>query len=178
MKRLLFLRHAQTLPAEGASDVDRKLTPNGQADARALGATMKDKNYQPDTVLCSPALRTKETLELVMESLEGRPVETVPAIYSGTRGDLFHLVQNINDKTDTVLIVGHNPTIHEFIATLAREGSPTLMNRLASGYVPGTLGVLECPCASWKNIQPGENPLVDLMAPIDYNAPATPARWT
>ncbi len=178
MKRLFLLRHAQTLPASGLSDIDRKLTPNGQADARALGSAMKAKGYQPDFIYCSPARRTKETLSLLLESLEERTVESPNSIYHGTRGDLFHLIQNASKDVQNLLLVGHNPVIHELAATLAKEDSPALMNRLAGGYAPGTLGVLDCSCASWSEIQAGANPLTDFMEPLDYNAPSTPARWT
>ncbi len=178
MKQLFLLRHAQALPADGASDIERKLTPNGQADARALGTTMKNKNYQPDLVLCSPAKRTKETLEHLIESLEECPVETVPGIYHGTRGDLFHLIQNVSDDVKALLLIGHNPVIHELAATLAQEDSPALMSRLAGGYAPGTLSALDCACEKWADIQAASNPLTDFMEPLDYNAPATPARWT
>jgi len=178
MKQLFLLRHAQTLPGNGLADIERKLTPNGQTDARALGGAMKTRGYQPDFIFCSSARRTQETLGHIMETLEECPTEITPNIYHGGRGDLFHLIQNAGEDIDTILLIGHNPTIHKTAFTLAQEDSPALMGRLSGGYAPGTLSVFECSCATWAEIQAGTNPLIDLLEPLDYNAPATPARWT
>ena len=178
MKKLLLLRHAQTLSTGGLPDIERKLTPKGKEDALALGRTMKNNGYQPDLILCSSAKRTKETLNHVMETLEKCAIKIIPGIYNGTRKDLFRLIQNVNDDVKTLMLIGHNPVIHTLIATLSLEKSTALMNRLMSGYPPGTISTLNCPCKKWADIQVKDNPLTNLMSPLDYNAPATPTRWT
>ena len=178
MKTLYLLRHAMAMPSDGKSDSARKLAPQGKDDALALGHVMKTKSYAPDCVLCSPSIRTRETLESITESLGDLNAEFPDKIYDGTRGDLLAFIQSTDDKHDSLLVVGHNPGIHELAAILALEDSATLMNRLAGGYKPGSLCRLECPIDSWAAIQPAENMLKDFLEPLDYNAPATPARWT
>ena len=69
-KRLFLLRHASTAPRSSGSDIDRVLSPQGHADAAALGAFMSEKGYIPDAVLCSPAPRTRQTLEEVRKSVD------------------------------------------------------------------------------------------------------------
>jgi phosphohistidine phosphatase len=178
MKKLFILRHAQAMPVEGTVDKDRHLTPTGVADAKALGRAMKSRGYQPDMVLCSTAARTRETLEGLAESLKTVPVLYIAKIYEGGTGDLFHAVQQADEDVNSLLIIGHNPSIHTLAVRLTQENSPMLINRLAAGYKPGTLSVLECPCKTWKEIKPHQNALVDLLEPLDYNASPSPTRWT
>ncbi len=178
MKQLYIIRHAQTLPAEGGDDKARKLTPNGLADAKALGKMMTHKNYKPDFVLCSPATRTRETLTGVLESFDDTPTEFPDDIYNGGAGDLLHILQQQDTEPQNILLVGHVPGVYELTALLAGTGATSLLSKLSQGYKPGTLSVLSCPCESWADIQPAENELIDFQESIDYNAPATPARWT
>lgn len=178
MKRLLLLRHAQTMPSDGKGDKERKLTPQGLSDARALGQAMRQKRYQPDQVLCSPATRTRETLDAIMETISTVSTLYLPKIYEGGQDEIMDAIQNTDDETESLLIVAHNPSIHSLAVSLAKEDSPTLMNRLAAGYKPGTLTVLNCPCEKWIDLRPGRNALIDFLEPLDYNAPSTPARWT
>jgi phosphohistidine phosphatase len=163
MKRLYILRHALTAPSGDGGDRERKLTDQGLQDARHLGETMKAKGYMPEFVLCSPVTRTRQTLEQVLESLGKIQTEFAKGIYEGGFGELISLTQGADDKFSSLLIVGHNPSIHQFAASFAREDASAEINRLALGYAPGTLTVLDVPRASWKDLQPGENTLVDLI---------------
>jgi len=178
MKQLYILRHAQTMPAEGGEDRARKLTPNGLADAKALGRLMTKKNYTPDFTLCSPATRTRETLAAVLESLGDIPTEYPEDIYNGSAGDLLHFLQQQGTGPQNILLVGHVPGVYELTALLAGTGNQSLLAKFSEGYKPGTLSVLSIPCENWEDIRPAEGELTDFQESIDYNAPATPARWT
>ncbi|GJL86017.1 MAG: hypothetical protein DHS20C02_17920 [Micavibrio sp.] len=178
MKHLYIIRHAQTLPAEGGDDKSRKLTPNGLTDAQALGKLMAHKNYKPDAVLCSPATRTRETLAGILESLGNIQTEFPDDIYNGGAGDLLHHLQQQDDTHKNILLVGHVPGVYELAALLAGTGRASLLAKLSEGYKPGTLSVLSCPNENWADIQPAQGELIDFQESIDYNAPATPARWT
>lgn len=177
-KRLFLLRHAQALPSDGISDEGRKLTPKGKADALALGVLMKKKGYHPDKILCSPAIRTRQTLEGILENLGAIDTLFPKPLYNGGADDLLRAIGQVDDNVKSLLIVAHNPGIHSLAAHLALEQSANLMNKLTAGYAPGTLTVLDCPCKSWIDLQSGQNPLHDFLEALDYNAPATPARWT
>jgi len=179
MIQLYIIRHAQTMPTEGGDDKARKLTPNGLKDAQSLGGLMARKNYKPDAILCSPATRTHETLEAVLESFgDDIPAQYPDDIYNGSAGDLLHILQQQEAEYQNILIVGHVPGVYELTALLAGTGAPSLLAKLSEGYKPGTLSVLSCPCENWADIQPAEGELIDFQESIDYNAPATPARWT
>ena len=179
MKRLLLLRHAQALPAEDGSDINRTLSPKGLADALALGKTLKKRELLPDYILCSSARRTQKTCEEVLKGLEENiHTEFLKSIYNASMGDLLTLIQSTKDSADTLMIVGHNPTIYELVATMAAEGNESVLNHLAQGYAPATLGVIETDIEHWANINPHACRIADLLDPLDYNAPARPTRWT
>lgn len=178
-KRLFLLRHAQALSSDGEGDEARRLSPKGLKDAQVLGTLMKKKGYAPDIAYCSPALRTRQTLEGILKSLPSVATSFPAQFYNGNENDLLTTIRQSDESANSILIVAHNPGIHALAATLAQEGSsPALINRLIAGYAPGTLTVLECPCSSWTAISRESNPLLDYAEATDYNAPATPARWT
>jgi phosphohistidine phosphatase len=163
MKTLYILRHAEATPDDGGGDFERPLTDAGIGDAKALGLTMKEKNYAPAYAACSSALRTRQTLEALMEAVKIEPVKYDRAIYHAGAADLFTFAQGLDDRYDSALLVGHNPTVHELAALLAADEPADLVRALARSYKPGTLSILAIPRASWKDLQPGENKLTDLL---------------
>lgn len=177
MKRLYILRHAKAAAPENVQDFDRPLAPQGVEDAAALGQLMVKQSYLPAAALCSTAKRTRETLDAL--ELPGS-TETAhhERMYDASAGDLLEMVQSADDSAQSILLVGHNPAIHELALRLASEDSGlSLLQRLLQGYSPATLSVLDVPCKCWNDIQLGQNFLINLLAPMDYNAPDRPTRW-
>jgi phosphohistidine phosphatase len=165
MKKLFLLRHAQALNADIHGDKARKLSPQGVEDARTLGVIMKQKALIPDLVICSPAQRTKETLEAVMQGTGTISTIYMRRIYEGGIGDILDHIQKTDNNVNTLMVVGHNPSMHELAALLASDSSP-LVDRL-SAYRPGTLSAFVCPNENWADIQPGENDLFELLSPSE-----------
>ena len=165
MRQIFVLRHAQALSSGGLSDRERKLSPKGLDDARALGVLMRAKGYQPDLALCSPAVRTRETLDCVLEALEAPKIDYIENIYNGSLDDYLALLQNVHSEFDRVLIVGHNPIIHALAANLALDDGSAEAGRLTMGYAPGTLTVLEFAGDRWSDLVHYENKVQDLIAP-------------
>jgi len=178
MKTLYLLRHGTALSAAAGGDRERPLAPKGKEDCRALGKIMAAKGYIPDYALCSPALRTVETLEAIGGKKHIKRIFYPDVLYNGVTGDLLAEIQKIPDDADQVLVLAHIPGIHALAGMLAGRGKPAMIRKLIEGYNAGTLSVLSCACERWAEIQPEENELTDLLDPLDYNAPAGPTRWT
>ena len=176
-RRLFLLRHALAMPVAGGDDAGRDLAPKGKEDAEALGRYMNLKHYIPDLVLCSPAKRTRQTLDGLQARLNIPQLCFPDVLYAGSTGDYVHEIQKCPDGARNILLVGHNPSIYELIALLAGKGRDSLIQRLSEGYKPASLSVLHCPCDAWQDIQPGECEITELVDPLDYNAPARPTRW-
>ncbi len=176
-KYLFLLRHAMALPQEGGTDIERDLAPKGTEDAISLGKFMHENSYNPDIALCSPAVRTRETLKNLQENLEISNIEFPEILYSGSTGDYLHEIQKISDKYNNILLLAHNPSIYDLVVLLAAQGNDTVMQRLSMGYKPATFSVVKCKCNNWADIQPVENELVKIVDPMDYNSTSRPTRW-
>ncbi len=73
MRRLMLLRHAKTeSDAPSGRDRDRRLDHRGQKDAAELGGWIGRHPPFPDLVMVSPAVRAKQTWELVWQVMKDR----------------------------------------------------------------------------------------------------------
>lgn len=119
MKRLILMRHAKSdWSGPGTSDHDRPLNNRGRRDAAALGRWLRENGLQPDDVLCSSALRTRETVDLL--ALEGTPDITLTrALYLADAEELRAELQQASGET--VLLVAHNPGIGDMAELIVAE---------------------------------------------------------
>lgn len=179
-KYLYLLRHALAIPAAESKceDIDRVLAPRGHEDARILAGLMKRKGYIPEYALCSPSVRTKQTLDPIEEIIDLSGKSSPKLLYSGPTGKLLEALQGVSPSYDHVILVGHNPDIWDLARLLCGSGGASLRQRLNESYKPGALSVFTFAGDDWAALQPGALELADFMEPVDYNAPSTPARWT
>ncbi len=176
-KRLFLLRHAQAESSQSNGDKSRNLTSQGKDDAAALGKEMQRQNFIPDLILCSPAVRTKQTLESVQNTLNIDNVKHSEILYNGSTGDYLYEIQQVSDEYNSVLFIAHNPSIYELVILLSGSGNDAAMQRLSEGYQPASLSVVDVKSETWADIQPAVNSLNAIMNPMDYNSPARPTRW-
>ena len=148
MRELILLRHAHAEPAStGQADLDRPLSPEGLAEAEAAGRWLAEQGLVPDCVLCSPARRTRETLEAVLGVIGYVEQRLEDAMYEATSGTLAALADTHNDA-ERLLLVGHNPGLEQ-LAALMHSG-PSGDYR---GMPPGGIVVLTLPLDA--TIEPG-----------------------
>ena len=118
MRQVILLRHAHAEPASpGQADIDRPLSPQGLAEAEAAGRWLAEHGLVPDRVLCSPARRTRETLEAVMAVTGYAEQRLEEGIYEATPGTLIGLLQD-HREVERLLLVGHNPGLERLVALL------------------------------------------------------------
>ena len=115
---LVLLRHAKAEPPERyRRDTERPLSERGHADARVAGEWLAAENLVPDLVLCSPALRTRETWADVAAALAGAaapsapPVEFQHSLYEEGAEAMLRTISQVRTEVRTLLVVGHNPTL-------------------------------------------------------------------
>jgi phosphohistidine phosphatase len=110
-RTLLVLRHAQTEDARpGGHDIDRRLTLQGEEQARAVGAFLREAGLAIDCVLCSSAVRARQTLELLdLPPLAADHSDVSEAYYNAGSDSLIEAVRTLPDSCDTALVVGHAP---------------------------------------------------------------------
>lgn len=145
-RRLILLRHAEAVPPDPGnfsveSDMARPLTHNGERAAMRCGMWLRQNGLAPDAVLCSPAVRTQQTLAGVQSALPPASPDTVllcPEIYEAALGALSNALRQAPPQARTVLLVGHNPGISEFARWLDSRNE-----KLDQGFAPASLAVFE-----------------------------------
>jgi phosphohistidine phosphatase len=148
MRELILLRHAHAEPAaNGQADIDRPLSPHGLAEAEAAGRWLLEQKLTPDRVLCSPARRTRETLEAVLEQTGYVEQRLEERIYDAVPGMLAALLDE-HREVERVLIVGHNPGLEQLVALLHSGQSGDYR-----GMPPAAVAVLSLPMEA--AIEPG-----------------------
>ena len=142
MRRLYLLRHAEAIPSGKFRDHERPLAPSGRAAAARIGSALAARGESIDLALCSDAVRTRETLDLVLDASGARPRARVePAIYLAESDELMALVRALPEESRNVLVVGHNPGCAEFAASFAGAGAHAEMDRLNRFFPPAGLAV-------------------------------------
>ena len=110
-RTLLVLRHAQTEDVRpGGHDIDRRLTQAGEEQARAVGAFLREQGLAIDCVLCSSAVRARQTLELLdLPPLAADHADVSEDYYNAGSDSLIEAVRALPDSCNTALFVGHAP---------------------------------------------------------------------
>ena len=122
MKRLILMRHAKTEPwSEGIDDFGRALTPLGHSDAKRMAEELVGLGWSPERILVSSARRARETCSEVAAVVVGEKVRPMESLYlTGVRGLAEAVAQN--DGAETLMVIGHNPGLHDFALSILREG--------------------------------------------------------
>lgn len=173
MKHLFLLRHAKSVKPDGfADDRDRPLDLQGIADIGALRHHLRHKPFAPERVLCSPAIRTRQTLEpLVTDGLlPDAEVIFEPAIYMGLASHLFALLHEQPDTLNSLLVVGHNPGIHQLAISLAGQGAEMDLQLLARMFPPLSFVAFSFEAARWQDISLASGSLDGFLFPERYQA--------
>jgi phosphohistidine phosphatase len=166
MRRLLLLRHAKTERASpGEDDRDRKLTKRGRADASVIGAYMARHGYVPDLALVSPAMRAGETWVLVVAAIakELRVVKD-KRIYNAGPEKLISIIRETHDA-HTLLIIGHNPGLHELAMRSIATGEQIARERVTEKLPTSGLVVIEFPFDDWSLLRPNLGRLERFVSP-------------
>lgn len=120
MHQLMLMRHAKAERAhDDQADHDRALRPAGREAALRMRGRLRGLGLEPDVVLVSSARRTRETLECVAFWQEQPNIEDMESLYMAPAARLLEILRDLRETMLSVLVIGHNPGLHELAATLA-----------------------------------------------------------
>jgi phosphohistidine phosphatase len=153
MRRLMLLRHAKTEhQTPGQRDHERMLTKRGRADAPAIGAYMSHHGLVPDVALVSPAKRAQETWELLAESFPTSPrLVNDDRIYNASAETLIAVISEVRGA-HSLLVVGHNPSLHDVALQLTVSGDAAARERLAQKLPTAGLVVIDLAFDDWSRL--------------------------
>ena len=120
MKTLFLLRHAKSSwKDQGVTDFERILNDRGRKAAELVGNFIAKQNVTIDLVISSPAVRARQTIELVLKAAKRSPeLRFDQRIYEATTTQLLEITSQIEDDRKSVLLVGHNPGMEELLTLL------------------------------------------------------------
>jgi phosphohistidine phosphatase len=175
MRRLMLLRHAKTEnDAPSGHDQDRRLDDRGRLDAAEIGRWIGRHPPFPDAVLVSPAVRAHQTWELAWEAMKNeapRPqVEWLPELYGADPAQLLQIVRQVERMASAadpkrLMLVGHNPGMHELALALAGGGDATGRRELADNLPTSGLAVFDFAIEDWNDVAFRRGELVLFVSP-------------
>ena len=176
MRRLLLLRHAKTEnDTASGRDQDRRLDDRGRSDAAEIGGWIGGHPPFPDAVLVSPAARARQTWEIAWEAMKDlapkhlvpRPrVELLPELYGADPAQLLETIRGAS-VTDParLMVVGHNPGMHELALALTDGGDAAGRRALADNLPTSGLAVFDFATNDWNDVAFRRGRLVLFVSP-------------
>ena len=171
MHFLHLLRHAKSVPeSDSADDHLRKLSRRGRDEARLVAASLPAALGAIDLVLCSTARRTRETAALVLAGFAvPPPVAFEDGLYLATSAELIRRLRRLDEATRAVLLIGHNPGLHELALALAAEDSPAYP-ALSQGKFPTATRASFAIETGWAGLGRSRHVLRDYVTPESLRA--------
>jgi phosphohistidine phosphatase len=162
------LRHAKSSWDEpGLADHDRPLAPRGHRATELMAAHLRREGIAPELVLCSSARRARETLDGVAPALgDDIQVQIEAELYHASERDLVDRLHAVPEVVESVMLIGHNPTIHALTLSLAGDGED--LASVARKYPTGALAILTF-SGNWRELEPGAAKLAGFVKPKDLS---------
>lgn len=168
MLTLYLLRHAKSSWAQPLSrDIDRPLNDRGMRDAPRMGRFIASLGRKPDIILCSPAQRTRETMNLLLPELgaEGISIALPASLYEGDSQGYLDLVREHAGDAGCLLLIAHNPAIEDLADLLIGSGDRQARAAMRQKYPTAALAVLTFDVATWSEIKAAGGTLESFTTP-------------
>ena len=165
MRTLFLLRHAKSSWSDPTlADQERPLSARGRRDAKRIARHLAQLAIEPDLVLCSPAQRTRETLDLVRPALDASTSMIFEVeLYGASADTLLDQLRGVPDGVESVLLIGHNPGVQDLALCLASEGVE--LNRLEEKFPTAALAILAVPKVTWAQLSEADAVLEAFVVP-------------
>jgi phosphohistidine phosphatase len=121
--KLYIVRHAIAVPqgTSGIRDEDRPLTEEGMKKMRRVAVGLCALDFRPQLILSSPLLRARQTAEILLKAFDDKiELKIIPALApSGQRPELYREIQLHGKKLESLMLVGHQPSLGEIAGEIA-----------------------------------------------------------
>jgi phosphohistidine phosphatase len=166
MRRLMLLRHAKTERAEpGQRDRDRKLVKRGRSEAETIADYMAHHDLIPDLAQVSTARRTQETWDLIASGFRKVPRHVdEERIYNASTDALMTLIGETR-RAHSLLVVGHNPGLHDVALLLVASGDIAMRERLSEKLPTSGLVIIDFAFDAWTKLHPQSGRLEHFVTP-------------
>lgn len=167
MLRLTLLRHAKSSWATPrVSDEKRPLNDRGKAAAPLMGRFMAEKKILPDLVLCSAAVRTRQTADAALAELPKKPRTLYEdELYLADEDRLLARLRQVKKGVRHVLMIGHNPGFQNFAVALIGEGDADDIEAISEKLPTAAVVEISFAVDKWADIEPGAGRLERYTTP-------------
>lgn len=158
MKTLYILRHGQKNESNiDEYDFDVKLTHKGELDSKKIGEKLKEKNILPDLIVSSPAIRARSTAQIVADEIGySKNIMFNEVIYQAFLNEILESITYTFDTVDTLLIVGHNPSLTALAVSFVGFKEDLKMANVIR---------IDFDCSSWTAIDRVNARFIELIEP-------------
>lgn len=174
MRRLMLLRHAKSSwDQDGLDDAARPLAARGRQAAPLIGRYISREGLRPDLVLCSTAVRARQTWDLVTAEWDSAETGTAPrlemrpSLYLAVPGDIVSMLRRLDDDVGTAMVIGHNPGMATLGSMLAARGDPHGLKTMIAKFPTAALAVITFDIEPWNAVAPGNGYLQSFVRPKD-----------
>lgn len=166
MRQLWVLRHAKAA-SHSDDDRGRPLAERGRRQCAELAAELRASGIAlPELTVSSPAVRARQTAELVLGGLDlSSPLETDGELYGADPDDVISRARLFDDELARIMVVGHNPTFEGLVLLLLASSDTAGRSRIDAGMPTCALAVVELPIDRWGELVTGEGTLQALFTP-------------
>jgi phosphohistidine phosphatase len=162
---LYLLRHAKAVPQSEGTDRERALEQKGRRGAQAVAAWIAEHRLSPELVLCSPSLRTRQTLDIVAPAFAHPPqILFEDGLYLATTRQLMVRLKQIPAGVKSAMVIGHNPGFQELASILSDVATGPLPTRIAAGFPTGALAGYDI-AVPWSALDRRRAHLVTFVTP-------------
>lgn len=139
-------------------------------DAAAMARHLRKNGYQTELILCSPAARTTQTAELVLQELDCE-IDYRDNLYLAEAAKILAAIRGAPAQVSNLMVVGHNPGLEAVAALLAREPvrrkERARHEALEEKFPTCALAILDFDAGRWRDVGQGGGKLVDFVRPKD-----------
>jgi phosphohistidine phosphatase len=155
VRRLYLLRHAKSSWNDATlEDHERPLAGRGRRAAKLMAKHLRAEGVCPEIVLCSSAVRTRETLDRLRPALgDATRVEIERELYAASAEALLGRLRRLPPDVESAMLIGHNPGLEELALSLAKGGERR--DELAAKYPTAALATLSFEGEDWADLEPG-----------------------
>ncbi len=161
MKKIVFVRHGRAEdPESEITDFERSLTLKGKTISRMMAKKLRETEREPGLIITSPAFRSLETAMIFASELEVKPENMILVSDLYDKADLnvlFKILNTISEKTNNIILFGHNPAFTQIADRLCRGGCEFLTKT--------SVVCISFLTSKWTEIKPGKGKLEYFLKP-------------
>jgi phosphohistidine phosphatase len=168
MKTVTLFRHAKSGEKGNPhiDDFDRPLADRGLKTAPKVGVAIRDRGIRPNLILCSPSVRTRQTLTLAAAGAWDNPpkLRYDQNLYEATASTMLKMLESLPEDVAHVMIVGHNPGLQDLAAALAPAGTEA-RQQFKEKLPTAAVASFDFDAEEWKDLEAGTGHLRTYIAP-------------